>query len=58
VVLEKDGEICWTERVKNKILQRVKKKRNIVHTIKRRNAKWTGQSCVGTNLQSTLLKEV
>jgi len=58
VVLEKDGDICWTERVINKVLQRVKKKSNSLHTIKRRNANWTGQSFVGTALQSMLLKEI
>jgi len=58
VVLKEDGDICWTERVRNEVLQRVKKKRNIVHTRKRRNVNWTGQSCVWTALQSTLLKEI
>jgi hypothetical protein len=36
-------KISWTDRVKNeKVLQRVKEERNIVHTIKRRNANWIG----------------
>jgi hypothetical protein len=43
VVLEKNGEISWTDRVRNEeVLHRVKEERNIVHTIKRRNANWTG----------------
>jgi hypothetical protein len=36
-------EISWTDRVRNKeVLHRVKDERNIVHTIKRRNANWIG----------------
>ena len=33
-------KISWTDRVKNEILQKVKKGRNIVHTIRQRKAKW------------------
>jgi hypothetical protein len=34
-------KIIWTDRVKNKIeLQRVKEERNILCTIRRRQAKW------------------
>ena len=33
----------WTDRVRNEeVLHRVKKRRNIVHTIKRRKANWIG----------------
>jgi hypothetical protein len=31
-------KISWTDHVKNKVLHRVKKERNILHTMKRRNA--------------------
>jgi hypothetical protein len=34
-------KISWTDRVRNEeVLHRVKKERNIVHTIKRRKADW------------------
>jgi hypothetical protein len=40
MVLEK---ISWTDRVRNEeVLHRVKEDRNILHTIKRRKAKWIG----------------
>jgi hypothetical protein len=36
-------KISWTDRVRNEeVLHRVKEDRNIVHTIKRRKANWTG----------------
>jgi hypothetical protein len=36
-------KISWTDRVRNEeVLHRVKEKRNIVHTVKRRNANWIG----------------
>jgi hypothetical protein len=36
-------EISWTDRVRNEeVLQRVKKERNILHTVKRRKANWIG----------------
>jgi hypothetical protein len=36
-------KISWTDRVRNeKVLHRVKEERNILHTIKRRKANWTG----------------
>jgi hypothetical protein len=42
-VLEKAGEDSWIDHVKNEeVLHRVKEKRNIVHTIKRRKANWIG----------------
>jgi hypothetical protein len=35
------GKIIWTDRVRNEeVLHKVKKKRNIPHTIKRRKASW------------------
>jgi hypothetical protein len=39
VVLEKNGEDSWTDRVRNEeVLHRVKEERNILHTIKKRKA--------------------
>jgi hypothetical protein len=35
-------KISWTDIVKNEILQRIKEKRYIVLTIKRRKANWIG----------------
>ena len=35
-------KISWTDRLRNKVLQRVKEKRNIVLTIKRRQDNWIG----------------
>jgi hypothetical protein len=36
-------EISWTNPVRNKeVLQSVKEKRNLLHTIKRRKTNWTG----------------
>jgi hypothetical protein len=36
-------KISWTDRVRNEeVLHRVKEERNVVHTIKRRKAKWIG----------------
>jgi hypothetical protein len=35
--------IVWTDCVRNEVLQRVKKEKNITHTIKRRRANWIGQ---------------
>jgi len=38
-------EISWTDHVTAEdVLQRVKEKRNILHTIKRRKANWIGHS--------------
>jgi hypothetical protein len=34
--------ISWTDRVKEEVLPRAKKERNILHTIKRRKANWIG----------------
>jgi hypothetical protein len=35
-------KISWTDHVKNEVLYRVKKERNILRTIKRRKANWIG----------------
>jgi hypothetical protein len=36
-------KVSWNDRVRNKeVLHRVKEERNILHTIKRRNANWIG----------------
>jgi hypothetical protein len=42
VLLEKDGEDQLDDRVKYEVFHRVKEKRNIVETIKRRNASRIG----------------
>jgi hypothetical protein len=48
-------KIIWTDRVINEeVLYRVKEKRNIVHTIKRRKANWIGHVL----LTNCLLKHV
>ena len=40
---EEMEKISWTDRVSNEeALQKVKKERNVLHTIKRRNANWIG----------------
>ena len=33
-------KIGWTDRVRNDVLQRVKKEMNILQTVRRRNANW------------------
>ena len=35
-------KIIWTVWVRDKVLQRVKEERNILHTIKQRKANWIG----------------
>jgi hypothetical protein len=36
-------KIIWTDRVRNEeVLQRVKKEKNILHTVKRRKTNWIG----------------
>jgi hypothetical protein len=36
-------KVSWTNRVRNEeVLHRVKEERNIIHTVKRRKAKWIG----------------
>ena len=51
-------KIILTDRVKNKeVLRRVNEQRNILHTIKRRKAKWMVTSCVARAFENRLLKE-
>jgi hypothetical protein len=47
-------KISWTDRVINEVLHRVKKERNILHTIKRRKVNWIGHISRG----NCLLKHV
>jgi hypothetical protein len=47
-------KIIWANRVSNDILQRVKEERNILKTIKRREANWIGH----TLRRKCLLKHV
>jgi hypothetical protein len=43
VVLEKDGRISGTDRVRNEeVLHRVKEERNILHAVNRRKGNWIG----------------
>jgi len=46
----------WTNRVKNEVLRRVRKERNIVGTIKRRKVNWISHILVRTAFSNTLLK--
>ena len=42
-LLEKDGEISWTDHVRNEeVLLRVNEQRNILHEIRKRKANWIG----------------
>jgi hypothetical protein len=57
-VLGKDGEIIWTDHVRNEeVLRRVKEERNIVHAIKEGRLNGFVALCVGTVLYNRLLKE-
>jgi hypothetical protein len=38
------GKISWTDRVKSNVINRVKKDRNVLQTIRRRKANWIGHS--------------
>jgi hypothetical protein len=40
-------KIGWTDRVRNGVLQSVKEERNILQTIKRRQANWIGHILLG-----------
>ena len=43
MVLEKDGEISWTDHVRNEeVLLRVNEQRIILHEIRKRKANWIG----------------
>jgi hypothetical protein len=47
-------KIRWTDHVMNeKVLYRVKEKRNILHAMERRKTKWIGQSGFGFACQDT-----
>ena len=51
-------KISWTRSVKNEVLYRVKKERNILHTIKKEGKLSELVTCyVGTAFSNTLLKE-
>jgi hypothetical protein len=52
-------KISWTNRVRNEeVLHGVKEERNILHTIKRREADWIGHILHRSYLlKNTLLKE-
>jgi hypothetical protein len=53
--MEKDGEISWTDRVRNEeVLLRVKQQRNILHEISKRKANWIGHIF----LRNCLLRQV
>jgi hypothetical protein len=53
-VLGKDGEISWTDHVRNEdVLLRVKEQRNILHEIRKRKVIF----CAETALYKGLLKE-
>jgi len=58
VMLEKDAKDLLDRLCKNEeLLYGVKEERNILHTIKKRNAKWIGHSFRRTCLLNTLLNE-
>ena len=42
MVLEKDEEESWTDRVRKEVLHRDKEERNVLRTIKRRKGNWIG----------------
>jgi hypothetical protein len=49
VVLEKDGDISWTDGLRNEEgLGKIYEERNDVYVIKRRKASSIGPSCLGT----------
>ena len=51
-------KIIWTDHVRNeKVLQRVKEERNILHRIKEETLTELVTYCVGTAFSNTLLKE-
>jgi len=53
-------KISWTDRVRNEILHRGKERRNILHTIKRRNGNFIGhflrRNCLLTNFTEERIK--
>jgi predicted KAP-like P-loop ATPase len=56
-VLETDGEDSWTDRVGNEVLRRVKEERNILQTIKRIKANWSGHNVHTNCFLNTRLNE-
>jgi hypothetical protein len=51
-------KISWTDHVRNEVLHRVKKERNVLHTVKRRKANWIGTILPRNCLLKEGLKEV
>jgi hypothetical protein len=50
-------KIRWTDRVNNKtVLHRVKEERNILHTIRRKKAKWIGHILLRNCLLSHIIE--
>jgi hypothetical protein len=50
-------KISWIDCVRNEVLHRVKEKRNILHTIKRRKANWIGHILRRNCLLRHVIKE-
>jgi hypothetical protein len=46
VVLEKDGDQLSRPCEKCEVLHRLKEARNILHTVRRKKANWTGHICL------------
>jgi hypothetical protein len=42
VMLEKNGELSWTDHLNSEVLLRAKEQRNILHEISKRKANWIG----------------
>ena len=58
MVLEKDGEISWTDHVRNEdVLLRVKEQRNILHEIRKRKVNWIGHILRRNCLLQRVIKE-
>ena len=51
-------ENSWTDCAKNEVLHRVQEEKNILHAVKNGRLIALVTSCVGTAVQSTLLKEI
>jgi hypothetical protein len=50
-------KVCWSERVRHEVLHIVKKERNILRTIKIRNATELTTPYIGTAFENTLLRK-
>ena len=58
VVLGKEGEISWTDRVRNdEVWHRVKEDKNILHTIKGMKAEWNGHMLRGNWLRKHVAED-